>query len=190
MATHFPRDRFDSLPAELDRVGAHRAPARSGSGWIGFAWSALATGLLVAAGVIGLSVFTDSLSFDLPFTAPDAAASDTPADTAAPTAEPALDPAIPITVLNGTPTTGLAGTVGDLLVTEGWGGAAIGVGSRSSAATQDVATTAVFYSDPVNEAAARALVQSLGVGEVRLGDDYPNSPMTVVLGADYVPPAG
>ncbi len=190
MATHFPQDRFDGLPGDLERVGAHRAPARRGRGWIGFAWAALATGVLVAAGVVGLAVFTSSLAFDLPFTGTDAAASDPPAESASPTAEPQLDPAIPITVLNGTTTTGLANTVGDLLVGEGWEGAAIGVGSRSSAATQDVAATAVFYSDPANEAAARALVQSLGVGAVRLGNDYPNSPMTVVLGADYVPPAG
>jgi hypothetical protein len=190
MATHFPQDRFDGLPVDLERVGAHRAPARSGRGWIGFAWAALATGVLVAAGVVGLAMFTDSLSFDLPFAGSDAAASATPTEPAVETAEPVLDPAIPIPVLNGTTTAGLANTVGDYLVTQGWEGAAIGVGSRSTAAAQDVAATAVFYSDPVNEAAARALVQSLGVGDVRLGDDYPTSPMTVVLGADYVPPAG
>lgn len=190
MATHFPQDRFDTLPEELDRVGAHRAPARGGRSWIAFAWAALATGVLVMAGVVGLAMFTNSLAFELPFAG---TASAVPADpTADPveTAEPLLDPNIPITVLNGTPTTGLANSVGDLLVAAGWNGAEIGIGTRSTAAAQDVATTAVFYSDPVNEAAARALVQSLGVGEVRLEDDYPNSPMTVVLGADYVPPAG
>lgn len=189
MATHFPQDRFDSLPEELDRVGAHRAPARRGRGWIAFAWAALATGLLVAGGVVGLSVFTNSLSFELPF-ADAAPSTSAPAEEPVETAAPVLDPAIPITVLNGTTTTGLANTVGDLLEAEGWGGAAIGIGTRTTAAAQDVANTAVFYSDPVNEGAARALVESLGVGEIRLGDDYPNSPMTVLLGADYVPPAG
>lgn len=190
MATHFPKDRFDTLPEELDRVGAHRAPGRGGRGWVAFAWAALATGVLVAAGVVGLAIFTNSLAFELPFT--DTASSASPDPTADPveTVEPVLDPDVPITVLNGTPTIGLANSVGDLLVTAGWNGAEIGVGTRSTAAAQDVATTAVFYNDPVNEAAARALVQSLGIGEVRLEDDYPTSPLTVVLGADYVPPAG
>ena len=50
-----PRDRFDDVPADLARVGAHRAPARRGRGFVTFAWAALATGALVGAGVLGLS---------------------------------------------------------------------------------------------------------------------------------------
>ena len=32
MAQKFPRDRFDSIPHGIERVGAHRAPARRGAG--------------------------------------------------------------------------------------------------------------------------------------------------------------
>lgn len=194
MATRTPTDRFDDLPDGLDRVGAHRAPERRGRGWIAFAWAALATGLLVGAGVVGLSLFTDSIrNIELPFssnageaTSPEGA----PSEEASPSVTPAIDPAIPITVLNGTATEGLANNVGDLLESQGWDGAALGVGSRSSAATTDVATTVVFYLDPANEGAALALLDTLGAGEIRLSQDYPSSPVTVLLGADYELPAG
>ena len=51
MAQKFPRDRFDSIPHGIDRVGAHRAPARRGAKWIAFGWAALATVVLVAVGI-------------------------------------------------------------------------------------------------------------------------------------------
>lgn len=192
MAKTFPPDRFDSIPEDLTRVGAHRAPPRRGRGWITFAWAALATGILVAGGVIALSLFTDSINIDLPFTPGPAASVDaSPTSSVAETAAPQQDPNIAITILNGTGTQGLANTVGDDLVARGWAGAAIGVGSRANAGADDVTSTVVFYSDPINEAAARALVADLGVGEIRFGEEYPASPVTVLLGADYqVPAAG
>lgn len=190
MATRI-RDRFDEIPEDLQRVGAHRAPAQRGRGWIGFAWAALATVVLMAAGLFGLSLLNPDLEIRIPGvdTGTSTAA---PGETEAPVeeTEPVLDPAISISVLNGTATTGLATQVGDLLVSQGWEGAALGVGSRANAASSDVATTIVFYSDPVNEGAARMIVQNLGVGEIRLSNDYPASPITVLIGADYVPPAG
>lgn len=211
-------DRFDEIPDDLTRVGAHRAPARRGRGWIGLAWAALATGALVLAGVLALAAFTDSINLELPFTASDAPADDEPAtDEPAEPAEPAqpeaseapapveplLDPAIPITLLNGTATAGLAASAGDRLVTEGWCGAAgqdtvaegecadsTAVGSRDNAESNDITATVVYYSDPANESAALALVASLGIGEAQLSEDYPESPITVLLGSDYQEIAG
>ena len=55
MASQTP-DRFDRLPADLERVGAHRSTEKQGRGWVGFAWAALATGILVVGGLFGLSV--------------------------------------------------------------------------------------------------------------------------------------
>src|SRR5690606_22397198 len=110
-----------------------------------------------------------------------------PTETEPPEAEPALDPEVAITVLNGTPMAGLATTVGDDLVAKGWGGAARGIGSRANASDRDIDDTVIYYSDPSLEGAARQLVLDLGVGEVRLSEDYPTSPITVVLGADYRP---
>lgn len=188
MATRI-RDRFDEIPEDLLRVGAHRAPAQRGRGWIGFAWAVLATVVLIAAGLFGLSLLNPDLEIRIPGTGTSTAA---PGETDAPVEEaaPVLDPAVSISVLNGTATTGLATEVGDFLVSQGWEGAALGTGSRANAASNDVATTIVFYSDPVNEGAARMIVQNLGVGEIRLSNDYPASPITVLVGADYVPPAG
>jgi hypothetical protein len=191
MATRI-RDRFDEIPDDLHRVGAHRAPARRGRGWIAFAWSALATVALIAGGLFALTLLNPDLEIRVPGvdTAEPTAGAEAPpvGDDGEAAAEPALDPALPISVINGTPTTGLATTVGDFLVAQGWGGAAQGVGSRATAATSDVETTQIFYSDPANEAAARMLVEHLGVGELRLANDYPASPMTVLIGADYQGP--
>ncbi|MET3767724.1 hypothetical protein ABIB15_000386 [Marisediminicola sp. UYEF4] len=215
MAKATPTDRFDEIPDDLTRVGAHRAPARQGRGWIGFAWAALATGVLVLAGVVALAAFTDSINLELPFTASEAPAGDAPAtgegeepaepeasETAAPV-EPLLDPAVSIAVLNGTSTAGLAASAGDTLVAEGWCGAAgpdtvaegpcadsTAVGSRDNAASNDVTATVVYYGDPANEGAALALVASLGIGEAQLSADYPESPITVLLGSDYLEIAG
>ncbi len=181
MAT-YQKDRFDSVPDDLLRTGAHRGPARKGAGWIAFAWAALATVVLVVIGLFALAVVNGKLD-DLPFFKP--AASPTPTPTPTPTASPLLNPTIPITVLNGTPSAGLANQVGDNLVAQGWGGAALGLGSRSNASTTDVKQTVVYYSDPANEGAARALVLSLKVGQIQLSDVYPESPITVVIGSDY-----
>lgn len=198
MAKSSPTDRFDAVPDNLVRVGAHRAAARRGRGWIAFAWAALVTGVLVAAGAFGLSVFAgsinglplSSLPFSTPTPEPSAPSVPSPSVSVVQTAPPVVDPAIAITVLNGTTTTGLANRVGDILVAKGWGGAATGVGTRANAAVSTIPTTVVFYADPIHEGAARALVQAVGVGEIRLGNDYPSSPMTVLVGSDYIPPAG
>ncbi|MBX3094188.1 MAG: LytR C-terminal domain-containing protein [Cryobacterium sp.] len=181
---NFPKDRFDELPDDLQRVGAHRAPARRGRGWIGVGWSVLATLVLVVAGVFALSVINDD--FRLPFVqAEEEEPSFAPIPSELPDAEPVVDPEVSITVLNGTPMAGLATTVGDELVAKGWTGASLGIGSRANAADRDIDDTIVYYSSAELEGAARGLVIDLGVGEVRLSADYPNSPITIVLGADF-----
>ncbi|MCW4386144.1 LytR C-terminal domain-containing protein [Salinibacterium sp. SYSU T00001] len=189
MATRI-RDRFDETPDEMLRIGAHRAPAQPGRGWIGFAWAALATVALVAIGLFALTLLNPDIQIRVPgvdTAAPTTAPTEAPTDE--PQAEPSLNPELPITVLNGTPTAGLATQVGDALEAQGWAGAALGVGSRANAAADDVETTQIFYSDPANEGAARMLAEHLGVGELRLSNDYPASPLTVLIGADYEPPA-
>ena len=64
MAQKFPRDRFDSIPHGIERVGAHRAPARRGARWIAFGWAALAPVVLAVAGIAAVAVFNDRLNFD------------------------------------------------------------------------------------------------------------------------------
>jgi len=183
MATRI-RDRFDDIPDDLPRVGAHRAPAEAARRWIAVAWAALATVVLVAGGLFALSLLNPDLDLR---PGGDSAAPGEPVDPAPeqPDVQPMLDPAVPITVLNGTATGGLASQVGDALVAQGWEGASADVGSRANAAADDVERTQVFYNDPTNEAAARMLIQHLGVGELRLSNDYPAAPIVVLIGADY-----
>ena len=186
----FPADRFDRPPADLQRVGAHRAPGRRGRGWIVFAWSALATGVLVGLGVLGMFVINDRVSFegvlssdngDAASAAPATSDAATPAPVTPP--EPTIDPAVNVVILNGTDVTGLAGTAGDALAAEGWT-----VGSRSNADATDVATSTVYYTDAGQEGAARGLAQSLGGVAIALSDQFKvegDNRITVVLGADY-----
>ena len=182
----YPKDRFDTLPDDLKRIGAHRGPRKKGSGWVGFAFAALATGVLIFGGLWGLSKFV-GVDVGLPiFQAP---ATPTPSPTPTPTAEPVLDPttidparAIKATVLNGTPAAGLEDTAGDALAALGWV-----IDSRTNAGDRNVEKTTVYYSDPANEDVARGVVVSLGLGEIRLvsPDTFPGIPLTIVIGLDY-----
>ena len=188
-------DRFDSVPDDLLRTGAHRAAPKSGRGWIAFAWAALATGVLVAAGLFGLAVIRGSIA--LPFTSASAASTAKPTSTPTspstvtptPTAEAKINPALAITILNGTKTKGLAALAGDSLLKQGWSGASSRIGTRGNASSSDITKTVVYYGDAANVSAARAMALSLKVGEIRLSPEFPKSPITVVLGSDYVPPA-
>ncbi len=184
------RDRFDDIPEDLRRVGAHRTKAHPARGLIAVAWVVAAIAVLSVAGLWGLAQINEDFEFGLPglSTANEAAGPDEVPDAEAEQAEPVLDPKIAITVLNGTPTQGMANTVGDYLVAEGWDGAKLGVGARASASANDVETTLVIYNDPANEGAARAMVETLRAGEIRLANTYPASPIAVLVGSDFVLP--
>ena len=107
--------------------------------------------------------------------------------TATPTVQPTLDPSVTVIVLNGTTVEGLANQVGDLLAGQGWT-----VGSRSNASTQDVPTSTVYYTDPAQEGAARGLSDALGGIPIQVSSTFAvpgQSRITIVLGADYTPPA-
>ena len=186
------RDRFDVVPDDLHRVGAHRAKAHWARGLVNVAWAAGAVLLLSVGGLWGLSQINSDFEFGVPFLsapAEDEAATPPPED-APEAAEPQLDPNIVITVLNGTPTSGMSNTVGDYLVAQGWNGATFGVGARVGASSTDVETTQVIYNNPENEAAARAMIETLGMGELVLANTYPASPLAVLIGNDFVLPAG
>lgn len=178
----FPKDRFDDLPQDLQRVGAHRSVPKGGRGWIAFAWAALASGVLVLAGLFAVAyVGNVDLGLFPPKSTP------TPTPTPTPTAEPITDPAtiapergISITILNGT---GDAAIETDAVAKlAGWP-----VGAVTAASTSDIETTTVYYSDPLNEDVARGVVLALGYGEIRLieADQMPSAaPIVLVLGLD------
>jgi hypothetical protein len=185
----FAKDRFDAVPDELARVGAHRAPKPAGRGWIGFFVSLAAIGVLVFAGLFAVSKVLD-IDLGLPIFPVDVTPTPTPTPT--PTMDPVLDPTtidpargIRIDVLNGTPVAGLHTTVGAELAAAGWP-----LGTKTKASQEDIEETTVFYSDPLNEDVARGLVIALGIGDIRLvaPETFPGAPLTIVLGADYQSP--
>ncbi len=184
----YDHDRFDDLPDSVGRVGAHRAPQRRGGVWIAVAWGLLASGVLVVAGLYALSVVSDGVTFDIPvFAEPEPEPESEPEPEPEPTADPIVDPTtvelpsgFTLTVLNATPSSGLAQQAGDELTAVGWP-----VGTTTNAADDDFPETLVFYSDPANEGFARGIAQQLRVAEVELSDAFPGAPITVVLGTDY-----
>jgi len=190
MAT-FPQDQFDQVPTELKRVGAHRAPPPRGRGAIAFAWAALATGVLVVAGLYGLSRLDPTFEFALPVigggqdpeSTPSASASVVPPVTDPTTVDPALG--LSISVFNGSPTEGLQNTAADAIAAAGWPNPA-----RANATARDETDTVVYYRSAEFEGIARGLVQLLGVGSVQLSDAFLGAPVTVVVGSDYATVSG
>ena len=176
MAQKFPRDRFDSVPHGIDRVGAHRAPARRGRRWLGIGLAALATVLLVGAGIVSLMVFNGRLNFAEPSAPP--TASEAPVETVAPT----VSPDVPVLVLNGTDTAGLAAAAAEKLQAGG-----VPVSSTANASEDTLQATVVYYAAPELEGAARGVLGVLGIGDVRLDAAIAETGGTVmvVLGADY-----
>jgi hypothetical protein len=186
--TRFPRDRFDDI-ADGPRVGAHRGLPRRGRGWIAFAWAALATGVLVGIGVLALNAFNNGLAFDGGGTSSASSASaspsasstaSSPAAAAATAAPSAQTSSTTLVVLNGTTTAGLAATGTSTLDAAGWN-----VSSDGNASSTGAPTTIVYYQKDSDAAIARGVAHTLGVGVVQKSSAFPNSSVTVVLGADY-----
>jgi hypothetical protein len=183
---NFPQDRFDEVPSDLKRVGAHRSPRKRGRGAIAFAWAALATGLLVVGGLYGLSRVNPDISFQLP----NFGGGDEPVASPSPTVSqvpPVTDPAtvpkdlkLTISVLNGSSVDDLEDTAGDAIKDAKWPNPA-----RIVAGSREIQTTTVYYAGADFEGIARGLLQLLGVeGAVQLTDKY-SAPITIVLGEDY-----
>ena len=179
MAQKFPRDRFDTIPHGIERVGAHRAPTRRRSRWAAFGWAALATVVLVGVGIGGVILFNDRLNFGEPTASP----------TSEPvaTAEPTIAPDVPVTVLNGTTTTGLAARAAESLTASG-----IPVGTTANASASDLTETVVYYAAPELEGAARGVAQAVPEADVRMSEQFAaiGTPLVLVLGADYATATG
>ncbi|MDQ1136218.1 hypothetical protein QE410_001017 [Microbacterium sp. SORGH_AS 1204] len=183
----FPRDRFDDLPDPTGRVGAHRAENPRLRGWIIFLWAAIATLVLIIAGIFATLVVSGRISLG-----PDA--EPTPTPTASATTPAVVDTSYSVVVLNGTADEGLAGTLRDRIVAAGWPGDTVETGDSDST---DFAQTTVFYLRDTDEAAAEGLAQTIGGAQVAQSDflqpsDDPNTPddesavkrLIVVVGLD------
>lgn len=189
---HFPRDRFDDIPDDLQRVGAHRAPPKRGRGWIRFAWAALATGVLILGGLFTLSLVNPAIQFDLPL--PGGGASPEATDEGAPGVEPITDPALvdpalldtlSISVFNGSPNNGVQNDAVAQITEAGWPQP-----TGANASVRDAEATVIYFRSAEFEGIAKGMAQILGVGTTVLSDAYPGAPITIVLGSDYAPPSG
>jgi LytR cell envelope-related transcriptional attenuator len=186
----FPPDQFDEIPTDLARVGAHRAPAKRGRGWVRFGWAALATAVLVVAGLFGLSLLNPAFKLDLPFAG--ASQSAAPSISATPTVPAVTDPTkvdpalgLSISVLNGSSTDGLENKAGDAIKAAGWPDPA-----RAESTTRSEKTTTIYYSTSDFEGVARGMAVLLGVGTIQFSDAFPGAPVTIVIGDDYAALAG
>jgi len=184
---NYPKDQFDDFPEDLARIGAHRGPVKRGGGWIGFAWAALATGALVAAGLFYVSLTNESFKFDF---GTDTAASASPSASAIPTAEPITEKSviktlkkergITITVLNGSATDDLDRIAYRALKADQWPAT-----SYAPASVDTEEETIVYYSNADDEDVARGVIAALGTGDVSFSEAFSGAPITVVLGSDY-----
>lgn len=184
----FPRDRFDDLPADSGRVGAHRAENPGLRGWMVFLWAAVLTVVLIAVGIFGTLVASGRISFG----SGESVSQPTPT----PTLAGVVDTSFSVVVLNGTGEDGLATQVRDQVVAAGWAGDTVVTGDSAST---DFASTTVYYVRAEDEAAALGLAQAIGGAEVAQSNflqpsDDPNTPddesqtrqLVVVVGLDRV----
>jgi hypothetical protein len=184
MAAKFPTDRFDQVPDDLDRIGAHRAPRPKGYGWVWVAWCAVAVAVIVGLGALGIFAINGTLNVKLPFGGGSPSATPTATPTPTPTITPAVNPALNLIVLNGTDKAGLAADATTTLKAAGWQQI-----TPANASSTDVKKTTVYYGDPKNQAAALAVSQELAGAPIQETQDFAASgaDITIVLGLDYVP---
>ena len=157
----FPRDRFDDIPVESGRVGAHRAENPHMRGWVVFLWAVLATIVLITVGIFGTLLASGRITL-IPAA--------TPSPTPVATVEPVVDTSYAVIVLNATPEEGLATQTKDIIVAAGWAEESV---TASGAGVTDFTETTVYYAFPEDEAAARGLAETvLGGARVAQSDQY------------------
>jgi hypothetical protein len=191
--TSYPPDRFDDLPPDTGRIGAHRAENPRLRGGVVFLWAAIATVVLAAGGIFGTLLISDRISFTAPEPVPTAAPD--------PEVEPVVDTTYDVLILNATPEDGLATQVRETVLGAGWPAELVTAGGAGST---DFPTTTVYYATPAEEAAALGLADVIGGAEVAQSEQYlpPDDPateeneavrqLTIVLGLDRAttePPA-
>jgi hypothetical protein len=200
MATQqYPRDRFDIIPADLERVGAHRAPGRKSRGWLWIVWCAVAVAVIVGGGWLflhfangdssagagdsGSAAGSTSTPGATGTTRPTPTTSATPTSSPTPTPTATQIPSTPIAVLNGVGTRGLAAAAKAKLAGAGWTSVI-----AADAPQTGIQTTTVYYLDDSERGLALGVAQALGVQTVTKAPPVSASitqHIVVVLGADF-----
>ena len=107
--------------------------------------------------------------------------------------EPIIDPALAdpaltysFSVLNASPTDDVQNAAVTQLQTAQWQNV-----SSGNASVRDLEATTIYYNGAQYEAVALGMAEILGTDPARVvnSDAYLGNPITIVLGADYAPPA-
>ncbi len=171
MSNEFTPDRFDEPGKRAMKHGIHRAPRRGIARMSLWAWAGIVTFTLSAIGVGTIISIDQNLFQGVGEIFPDFQV----------TASPSVDPAMPVTVLNSTGSAAYTDILSELLENEGF------TVDGATEASKSVSETIVYYSDEDAQAAALAVVQTLGVGRIDYSDayDYLGSKITAVVGSDF-----
>ncbi|WP_197517360.1 LytR C-terminal domain-containing protein [Microbacterium karelineae] len=174
----FPRDRFDDVPHDPARVGAHRAPRPKMRWLVVVLWWLLAVAVLTGAGIVAFLALSNTNMIDLP--AP-------PTSSQGPAEEEAVvDTDYVVLVLNGTGDAAAAEAVAAGVREAGWGEDDV---VELDADSDDFEATTIFYVNDGDAAAARGLAAELGVENVAQSGDFAEmseNGLTVVVGLDRV----
>lgn len=177
----YSEDRFDAVPRDRRRAGAHRAEnPRMRTGLL-VLWAAVAAVVLFLVGVFGTLAITGRLGFLNP-----EPAATTPAATVAAT----IDTSYRVLVLNAAADPDKQQSVRTQLIGAGWAEDAIDL---ADAAETTFPTTTVYYAEAADEAAARGLADLVGATLVIQDATYAQvgggdrAPLTVVIGVDATP---
>ncbi|QKJ18829.1 LytR C-terminal domain-containing protein [Microbacterium hominis] len=176
----YPKDRFDDLPSDTGRVGAHRAENPHIHRWVVLMWAVGATIVLIALGVFATLLASGRVTL-FPTSAPVVEASPTA------TVVPVLDTTYEVLVLNATPQSGLATQTKDAVVNAGWPADDV---LASEAGTDDFPETTVYYATEADQAAAAGLAEAIGGARIEQSsvyqpaDDPEARQLTVVVGLD------
>ncbi len=129
-------------------------------GGVVFAWSAVATLILVGLGVFGTLIATGRITM-FPVV--------TQSATAAPPATPVVDTSYAVYVINATSQSGLAGSVASQVIAAGWDSEMV---FPTESESPDFEKTTVYYATAADEGAARGLADTIGGAEVVLNAKY------------------
>lgn len=168
------KDRFDAFP-KRERVGAHRINPKLGSKFAGFLIAALATLLITALGILFINLQPGSVKYSTEVSV-EGAVEDKPV-------AGVLDPEAGVVILNGTELESLAYFVDDFIHEEELGQVVF----SGNADSNEVQTSAIFYSNPELESAAIALGEKLGGVKAYENTNFFSwgNDLAVLLGADY-----
>lgn len=178
--SNYPKDRFDDLPVDLDRRGAHRAPRSRAAKLASFLWGLAAVAVLVIIGLVAMNIIDNVVSGRAGGEQPAASETNGATPSASPTPTSAVDPNIGVTVLNGTDIGKVATNFSAKLKEKGWT-----IAATDGADSSNYKTTKVYYPNEGTKAAAEQIVADIGGGAAEMSADIAGEgQIVVVIGYD------